>query len=584
MQLMITFIRAYPWQTLLMLAALLLAGVAEGASLSALLPLLNIAMRGGAAAASAPVHLNAFERRANELLDYLGITPGIEVMLAIIVIGGTLKGLLLLVANKQVGYTAAQVTTDLRLELMRAILRCRWEYFISQPIGRLTNALATEANRSSDAFVDGSLMITLLIQALVYSAVAIAISWQATLAGLFTGLVIIGISHIFVRMARKAGKRQTSLLAALVARLTDTLQSVKPLKSMAREHLTDAVLAREAARLNQALRRQVFSKAVLISVQEQMLILAIAAGMFVALVQFRMPLATVIMLAIVMGSMLRQFSKVQRQYQRLTIGESAFLSLQRTIGKAVETGEVFVAGRVPTLQRGISFDAVSFGYGEHRVLDRVSLEIPAGSLTTLVGPSGAGKTTLIDLLTGLLQPQSGAVRVDGAPLQEIDLRAWRRMIGYVPQENLLLHDTVLHNVTLGDPDLGRAETERALKEAGAWEFVAAMAHGIDSIVRERGGRLSGGQRQRIMIARALAHRPALLILDEATSALDPASEAAICRTLEQLRGRLTILAISHQAALVGAAGRVYRLEKDRAITCEAFAAGHPSDQGEPESS
>jgi len=572
MQLMITFIRAYPWQTLLMLAALLLAGVAEGASLSALLPLLNIAMHGGGDAANnAPAHLNAFERRTNELLDYLGISPSIEVMLAIIVIGGTLKGLLLLVANKQVGYTAAQVTTDLRLELMRAILRCRWEYFISQPIGRLTNALATEANRSSDAFVDGSLMITLLIQALVYSAVAIAISWRATLAGLFTGLVIVGISHIFVRMARKAGKRQTSLLASLVARLTDTLQSVKPLKAMSREHLTDTVLARETSRLNQALRRQVYSKAVLISVQEQMLILAIAAGMFVALVQFRMPLATVIMLAIVMGSMLRQFSKVQRQYQRLTIGESAFLSLKRTIGKAVETEEVFVGSHAPSLQHGICLEAVSFGYGEHRVLDRVSMEIPAGSLTTLVGPSGAGKTTIIDLITGLLQPQSGTLRVDGMPLQEIHLKAWRRMIGYVPQETMLLHDTVLHNVTLGDPELGRDDTECALKKAGAWEFVAAMAHGMDSIVGERGGRLSGGQRQRIMIARALVHRPALLILDEATSALDPASEAAICNTLEQLHGRLTILAISHQVALVGAADRVYRLEKDRAITREVAA-------------
>jgi len=570
MRLMITFIRAYPWQTLLMLAALLLAGLAEGISLSALLPLLNIAIRGnsGASADNTPVEHNGYEQRVNDLLHDIGISPSIQVMLAIIVIGGTLKGLLLLIANKQVGYTAAQVTTDLRLELMRAILRSRWEYFISQPIGRLTNALATEANRSSDAFVDGSLMITLLIQALVYSAVAIAISWRATLAGLFTGLVIIGISHFYVRMAQKAGKRQTRLLRSLVTRLTDTLQSVKPLKAMGREHLTDDVLAMETSRLNQALKRQVFSKSVLITVQEQMLIIAIAAGMFIALVQFRMPLTTVLMLAIVMGSMLRQFSKVQRQYQRMVIGESAFLSLKRIIGSAIETEERLVDGRLPTLQYGISFDAVNFTYGEHTVLERLSIAIPAGSLTALVGPSGAGKTTIIDLITGLLQPQSGSIMVDDTPLQELDIKAWRRMIGYVPQETMLLHDTILHNVTLGDPELGRADAERALKEAGAWEFVAALADGMDSTVGERGGKLSGGQRQRIMIARALVHRPALLILDEATSALDPASEAAICQTLEQLRGRLTILAISHQVALVGAADRVYRLEKGQVITLD----------------
>jgi ATP-binding cassette subfamily C protein len=182
----------------------------------------------------------------------------------------------------------------------------------------------------------------------------------------------------------------------------------------------------------------------------------------------------------------------------------------------------------------------------------------------LVGPSGAGKTTIIDLLTGLLQPQSGAILIDGTSLQELDTRAWRQMIGYVPQETVLLHDTILHNVTLGDPALGEADAERALKEAGAWEFIAMLPQGMNSSVGERGGKLSGGQRQRIMIARALVHRPRLLILDEATSALDPASEAAICQTLEQLRGELTILAISHQTALVNAADRVYRLEKGQA--------------------
>jgi ATP-binding cassette subfamily C protein len=166
---------------------------------------------------------------------------------------------------------------------------------------------------------------------------------------------------------------------------------------------------------------------------------------------------------------------------------------------------------------------------------------------------------------GLLRPQSGAVLIDGRPLSELDLKAWRHMIGYVPQETLLLHDSVMHNVTLDDPRLSEEDAIRALKSAGGWEFVERLPQGIYSTVGERGGKLSGGQRQRIMIARALVNRPRLLILDEATSALDPASEAAIGRTMQQLRGDLTILAISHQTALVDAADRVYRLEKGGAV-------------------
>ena len=133
------------------------------------------------------------------------------------------------------------------------------------------------------------------------------------------------------------------------------------------------------------------------------------------------------------------------------------------------------------------------------------------------------------------------------------------MIGYVPQETLLLHDSILHNVTLGDPELSENDAVQALKSAGAWEFVERMPAGIHSTVGERGTKISGGQRQRIMIARALVHKPALLILDEATSALDPENEAAIGNTMRALRGDLTILAISHQTALVKAADCVYRL-------------------------
>jgi len=178
----------------------------------------------------------------------------------------------------------------------------------------------------------------------------------------------------------------------------------------------------------------------------------------------------------------------------------------------------------------------------------------------LIGASGAGKTTVVDLITGLLQPTDGQILIDSASLKDCSLEAWRGMIGYVPQEVLLLHDTVLHNVTLGDPAFDQADAERALRAAEAWDFVAAMPEGLNTIVGERGGTLSGGQRQRLCIARALVRRPRLLILDEATSALDPHSEAAICDTLAALRGQMTILAVSHQTRLASIADRVLRLQ------------------------
>src|SRR5262249_39122341 len=178
----------------------------------------------------------------------------------------------------------------------------------------------------------------------------------------------------------------------------------------------------------------------------------------------------------------------------------------------------------------------------------------------ITGPSGSGKTTIADLIVGLIAPQDGMLLLDDVPLSRVDLARWRAMLGYVPQEALLIHDTVAANVTLGDPKVTAADVDRALRTAGARDFVATLPHGIDTIVGERGLRLSGGQRQRIALARALVRQPSLLILDEATTALDPQTEADICETLRGLRGSLSILAICHQGRLIEVADRVYRVD------------------------
>lgn len=572
MRLMASFFSAYRGPTLLMLLALLLSGIAEGVGLSALLPLLNIALGPEAGAGMPGMPADAateFEASVLQILGDLGISPTLGNMLWIIVIGVALKSIFLLIAQRQVGYTAAQVGTDLRLEMLRAVLRSKWEYFLHQPVGRLTNSLATEAQRSSASFVHGATAITYLIQAVIYGGVAFALSWRASLAAIVAGVIVIGLSHFLVRITRRAGKKQTNLLTSLMSNLTDTLGSVKPLKAMAREHLADTVLAHETNRLNKSLRKQVLSAALLDSAQELMFTLFICLGIYVAIVQYSMNLSTVMVLVVALGRGFSFLGKVQKQYQKLVQGESAYWAMKESIADAVSAEEPLLGGATPNFDQGIEFRAVNFNYDRHRVFEDLSLRFDTGSLTTLIGPSGAGKTTIIDLTIGLLRPDSGEVLLDGTPLAEIDIKAWRSMIGYVPQDTVLLHDSILHNITLGDEALLEADAERALKAAGAWDFVSAMPDGLDTVVGERGGKLSGGQRQRIVIARALVNQPRLLILDEATSALDPESEEAVRQTMEGLKGELTILAISHNRAMVQAADHVYQLADGRALLLDS---------------
>jgi len=282
----------------------------------------------------------------------------------------------------------------------------------------------------------------------------------------------------------------------------------------------------------------------------------------------------VMVLVVLLVRVLNSTGKLQRAYQKMVSNESAYWSLMRTVRRAEQARE---SGGSDSARFSweIRFERVCFSVGEKEILRDVSLSVPAGAFITLVGPSGSGKTTVLDLVTGLLQPTAGCVLVDGKPLADCNLEAWRRMIGYVPQETLLLHDSVLNNVTLGDPDLTEADAHSALQAAGAWDFVSAMPEGLHTAVGERGGKLSGGQRQRLCIARALVRRPKLLILDEATSALDRASEAALCDTLAGLRGKITILAVSHQTGLADIADRVIRIEQGVLLPSDQDAAGHP---------
>ena len=573
MRLFFTLARKYPWQTILTLVAILFAGISEGFGVSSLLPLLNTlfnqASQDGAAAGSQPAWSQTIDQIVKEALGVIGLAPSVAILLSLFVACIVLKCLLVYLANKQIGLTVVMIATDMRLTLLKSLFASNWEYFIRQPAGQLTNAVATEAHRASTAFSFGAKMASMLIEAMVYTVLALLVSWKATLIALGGGVFIVVILRRLVRKNRRAGAKQTVHMQSLIAQMTDVLISIKPLKAMAREKQSDVVLTDTTRRLNRALQKQVLSKAALGSFQEPLTMVFLVLCLYIALSYWDLSPTAIIAMVFFIGKTLKQIEKIQKEYVNLVEYDSAYWSLLEKIDGARNARELFTGTLQPVFAREVRIDGVSFAYGDRTVLDDVSLVLPAGSFSALLGPSGSGKSTLADLLTGLLRPQKGDIWVDGAPLSQIDIGSWREMIGYVPQENLLMHDTVLNNITLGEAAISEEDVETALRAAGAWDFVQHMPEGVRSIVGERGSMVSGGQRQRIAIARALVKRPKLLILDEATTALDPKTEREICVTLQQLKGGVTILAVSHQSAVVECADWAYQLKEGKLTQIKA---------------
>lgn len=547
------FVAAYPRRTMLMIGLLTVAGLLEGISVVTLVPLLDVAA-GDAAPVSGP---GALIRSA---LAAIGIPATLGYLLAIIVAAVSAKAVFMWLAMRQVGYTVAQVALDLRLDLVKALMRARWSYFDQQQIGQFANAVSAEALRASSAYREACVVLAGLLQVIAYLIVSALISWQVTLAAAVTGTVLVTALRRLVRLSRAAGQQQTALTKSLTGRLVESIQGIKPVKAMGREVLFWPLLEDEARGLNTAHRRQVVASESLKLVQEPLVTLVLGLGLVALLTFTDRSFSSIIVLAFLFYRLMTHARTIQMQYQIMATGESAFWSLREQTTRAQAEAEDHPGRRpVSGLRDLLELRDVSFSYGEHVVLRNAHLRINAGSFVAIVGASGSGKTSILDLILGLRRPDEGDVYIDGVSLAELDIVAWRHLIGYVPQQVFLFHDTVRRNVTLGDQSITDTQVETALKDAGAWDFVTRDRLGIDAMIAPQASNLSGGQRQRLAIARALVKQPSLLVLDEATTGLDVSTEAAIAETLRQLAGKVTILAISHQPILQESADLTIRL-------------------------
>ncbi|MGB3615834.1 MAG: ABC transporter ATP-binding protein, partial [Elainellaceae cyanobacterium] len=224
-----------------------------------------------------------------------------------------------------------------------------------------------------------------------------------------------------------------------------------------------------------------------------------------------------------------------------------------------------LAKALPTVEGRVEYRNVSFGYGDQGVLQDLSLQVEPGEAIALVGPSGAGKTTLVNLLPRFYDPQSGQILIDGIDIREVNLRSLRRQIGIVPQDTLLFSGTIAQNIAFGQPNVDLPQIMAAATVANAHGFVEAFAQGYSTYVGERGVNLSGGQRQRLAIARAVLLDPKILILDEATSALDSESEALVQEALERLMRDRTVFIIAHRLGTVRRADRIVVVEQGRIV-------------------
>jgi len=546
---------ARPWSVT---GCILVAGILDMMSMGAILP--AVGQLGGEGVASTS-RLNSIVVGA---VEYVGLPTSLTTYIGLVAGLLTLKSVIALLAMTYVAASVAEVQAEIRSKLLSSVMKARWSYFVDLPPGHIANSISGQTLHAGEAYFSTSVVIVSSIQALALMIAATLVSGYMVILTAIAAVIVSIPLYKLVMFARESGKKQWERAGQLGSKVQDAVGNMKAIKAMNRgagfSDLFDGLVA-EMRKSYFALN---FSRHALTYGQDIMIALTVTGGVYVGTQIVQVPLSDMLVLGIIYYQVITLVKMIQEHMQQAAILQAAYYMLMKMISTAEENLESIVGRKLPVLEKGCKFKNVKFGYGKTLVLDDVNIDFPAGGITVLLGPSGAGKTTMIDLLTGLLRPDAGKVMVDDVPLDEIDIDAWRSCIGYVPQELTLLHGSVYSNVTLGDTSISREEVWVALRSSGAHQFIEKLPGKLDANIGNMGSKLSGGQRQRLSLARALVRKPKLLILDEVTSALDEKSEAEICKNITGLGGQYTIVAITHRPAWKEIASVLYSVSEGSA--------------------
>jgi subfamily B ATP-binding cassette protein MsbA len=411
--------------------------------------------------------------------------------------------------------------------------------------------LVVEAARASSALLHllNALVTSVLVVA--YFAVAVVISWKLALVAL--GFVAaFGLALRGTRSLKRRGQRVTAANTMLQNTTVEYLSAIREVNALGLQAHANELFQESAQRVA----REGFLTERLVagfrSIYELAAVVVTATLMAIGVLLLDVETAAIVAFFVLLFRLAPRLILMQDSLYKFVASSPGYDEL-RTLMDVVDENLVPqpTDAKQPTLETGIELRDVSFAYDAGpNVLDGVSFTIARGMTVGVVGASGAGKSTLVDLILRFADPTSGQITVDGVDLRELDVDAWRAMIGFVGQETFLFHESIYYNLWLGNPRATREQVEAAAAVAGADEFVERLPDGYDTVIGDRGVMLSGGQRQRLALARALVRDPQVLLLDEATSDLDSRSQAMIQESIKAMHGARTVIVVAHRLSTI----------------------------------
>lgn len=549
-----TVFRYAPLKVFALVGCMLIAGALEGISFTLFVPLIKL-MTGAASG------IQEGSGMVEKLFGAAVPSSMLALLLLIFAVFGA-KNLFLYFQKWYAAKLSLEFEKTMKRGIIESVLGSGWKFYTKEKAGTLINVIGSQARLSADAFRLLSFLCLEALNVVIYCVIGFMMSPPAFLMSLAAGALCLYSLRGIVGKSRVIGNEAVSIKNDCVGNALEDFTAIKFIKGNRLEEYRKKDLFGLFEKLYRVEMRGEKFAALMDTLPDFIMAGVVCSILYVSYAVIHVPGENLLVLIMVLYRMNRRLLAVQNYRQRFLLYLPAFELCSDIMRRASATRPSNGSRTFERLEQGVRFQDVTFSYDAQPVLSALTMEIKKNALTAVVGRSGAGKTTMLDLTLGLLEPTSGTVKVDGTDLREYDLFSWRENLSYVPQDAILVNGTIADNIRMGRA-LSDDEVQAAAKVAYADEFILRQVDGYATLVGDRGLKLSGGQRQRIALARALARKPQILILDEATSALDGESERMVQRAIEGLRGKLTLLVVAHRMSTIEHADIVYVLDEGR---------------------
>ena len=455
-----------------------------------------------------------------------------------------------------------------RKDITDALVNAEWKYISARKAGHFINILTSETNRIDGVIQSIFELTTAYIYVIIFLSMALISSPALTASFILVFGLLFTVFRPIKRKSGQLGARWSKETEAFQTDAIEFMHGLKHIKATAASEESLVSLRQDYKALKITSASSVFVRTFSGSLQDVLSITALIATSAFGYAYFHIDATTIFIVILLLFRAMPYFATIQRYTQLLAYYLPGFVAAYNALHEAREHSDVHWNSNTNDDIQGpvnLSMKATSLSFDGELVLDKISLDFPAGNTIAIVGESGAGKSTIIDLILGLLKPSEGEINVNGAPLSQYSIEKWRKMIGFVSQDTFLLHSSVRENIAWSNPGCTEEQIIEAARKAHAHDFIAQMNEGYDTIIGDRGLRLSGGQRQRLGLARALLGKKEILLLDEPTSALDSHSEEFVMRTIEARNNKATKIIVAHRLSTIQNADLIYVLHNGKVI-------------------